>query len=387
MTGDEPVSNLLDILARSVEKAKAAHEQVEREPGADAFIRIQLPTLPKESAHETDEHTARVRGLFPRLDWRDLWAQPDEDEYWHRPLLPARRNVVIYSPPKVGKSLLVLELAVALSRGLFWLGYQIERRYRVLYVDLENDPRGDIRTRLQDMGYEPDDLDHLDYLSFPTFAVLDSEQGGIELTETAKVYGADVVIIDTVSRTVAGEENANDTWNKFYRHTGMRLKQLGIALIRLDHTGKDITKGMRGGSAKGTDPDAIWFLSQVGTNRYRLELTFHRLPITPATLTITRHTDPMLRHTTTVSSLLTGDHDKVADLARLLDQLDVPADAGRDTIRDRLKLHGVKARNDVLADVARYRKARKTVRDSRPGTELSPDAGTAGDSREGKDPK
>jgi hypothetical protein len=56
------------------------------------------------------------------------------------------------------------------------------------------------------------------------------------------------VVIDTVSRAIDGEENSNDTW----------LNQLGIAMIRLDHSGKDETKGMRGGSAKSGDVDAVW---------------------------------------------------------------------------------------------------------------------------------
>jgi 5S rRNA maturation endonuclease (ribonuclease M5) len=108
-----------------------------------------------------------VKERFPRLDWHALWADQAEQEYVHNPLLPARRLVAIYSAPKIGKSLLMLEMAVTLSRGEQFLGHTPSKRYRVLYVDYENDPLGDIRTRLQDMEYGPDDLDYLDYLSFP----------------------------------------------------------------------------------------------------------------------------------------------------------------------------------------------------------------------------
>ena len=34
-------------------------------------------------------------------------------------------------------------------------------------------------------------------------------------------------------------------------------------MVRLDHTGKDQTKGQRGGSAKYGDVDAVWKLTEV----------------------------------------------------------------------------------------------------------------------------
>ena len=200
--------------------------------------------------------------------------------------------MVIYSPPKVGKSLLLLDLAVTISCGQEFLGSLPTRRYRVLYVDFENDPRGDVRTRLQAMGYAPDHLDHLDYLSFPTMAGFDTDRGSIELLAAVAAYGSEVVIIDTVSRAIDGEENSNDTWLNLYRRTGLKLKQAGVATIRLDHTGKDEAKGTRGGSAKSGDVDAIWRLTKITENRLRLECTESRMHLAAKSLLINRHTLP-----------------------------------------------------------------------------------------------
>ena len=65
---------------------------------------------------------------------------------------------------------------------------------------------------------------------------------------------------------MGGEENDNDTWLNLYKHTGLALKQAQVAMIRLDHTGKDETKGQRGGSAKAGDVDAIWKLTESRTS-------------------------------------------------------------------------------------------------------------------------
>jgi len=136
--------------------------------GNDAadHIAAELGLADFEPADIEDEN-ARVRRLLPRINWHALWADHAEEEWILYPLVPVRRLVALYSPPKIGKSLISLEVAVGISRGETVLGYTPSKRWRVLYVDFENDPRGDIRERLQAMGCGPDDLDHLDYLSFP----------------------------------------------------------------------------------------------------------------------------------------------------------------------------------------------------------------------------
>lgn len=293
----------------------------------------------------------------PRLDWRALWADDDPDEFILEPILPARRAVTIYSAPKVGKSLLVLEIAVALSRGERVLGNIPDRPHRVLYVDHENDPRGDIRTRLEAMGYGPDDLEQLCYLSFPVMQALDSVAGGEELMRAVEHYRCDVVVIDTVSRAVAGEENENTTWLAFYRHTGLRLKQAGISMIRLDHSGKDASRGQRGGSAKSGDVDAVWHLTTVASGTLQLELEASRLPISEQTITLHRETEPRLHHRVDPRAHAAAFDARVADAIRRLDDLALPADIGRDAARDALKEAGHKVGTTALAEAVRRRKS------------------------------
>jgi hypothetical protein len=266
------------------------------------------PTAPNVASPTSDAPSKPsladlVRERLPLIDWFTLWAADSAEEWIVEPLLPARRMIAIYSPPKVGKSLLLLEMAVAISRGTQVLGHTIDRPRRVLYVDFENDPEGDIRPRLVNMGVEPFDLENLCYLSYPSISKLDTEQGAAELVAAVQTYGCEVVVIDTVSRAIGGEENENDTWLKFYRHTGLEMKRLGVAVIRLDHTGKDETKGQRGGSAKSGDVDAVWRMARLTDGNdgqaetFRLVCEANRFPIEPGQklLTFTRMESP-LRH-------------------------------------------------------------------------------------------
>lgn len=240
---------------------------------------------------------------YRAVDWFELWDREDEEDWIVEPLIAARRLHALFSPPKMGKSLLLLELAVAVARGVPFIGAPTERadatgldRGRVvLYVDHENDLTGDIRPRLKAMGVAPDMLDNLKYLSFPSMPFLDTVMGGIVLLAIVKHYGAELVVIDTISRAVGGEENDNDTWLAFYRNTGRALKAEGVACVRLDHTGKDHTKGMRGGSAKYGDVDVVWSMTMPSENIVRLECTANRLPVSVKMIDLTRERNP-LRH-------------------------------------------------------------------------------------------
>lgn len=297
-----------------------------------------------------------VHDRLPVVDWFKAWEGPSEVEWIVEPLLPARRLVAVYSAPKVGKSLLMLELAYHVSRGTSVLGVTPARAYSVLYVDFENDLHGDIVPRLTGMGADPTQLDRLFYLSLPTLAGLDSEKGARELMAAVGVYGAELVVIDTVSRSVDGEENENDTWLKFYRQTGLRLKQAGVAMVRLDHTGKDETKGQRGGSAKGGDVDAVWRLSKIAEDNFRLICDMNRFPIPAAdkVLTLVRRENP-LRHV--IDAAASRETILEAVIVACADA-DLPVTAGWAKVRDVAAAAGIKAGQDRCIEVQKRRKAR-----------------------------
>ena len=310
-----------------------------------------------DAPDEEEDLSAVIRRRFPILDWCELWEAEDEEEWIVEPILPARRLVALFSAPKVGKSLLMLEVAVGIARGQPVLGVTPDRPRRVLYVDFENDPRGDVRTRLQDMGCEPAMLANLCYLSYPTIAKLDTAAGSAELMAVVAEYDCEVVVIDTISRAVAGEENENDTWLAFYRHTGLALKQRGIACIRLDHTGKDHEKGMRGGSAKYGDVDAVWKLAALSEDTFLLECTDNRMPVPHRTLTLIREAFPLAHR-------VMGTHwaDVLDAQARQVDEdlerLGVPSQASVRECGKRLREAGLSVRTTVITKAVRARKAR-----------------------------
>jgi hypothetical protein len=272
-----------------------------------------------------------VNGEIPNnwgqaLDWTELLSGELPDPEWLvEPLLEEGHQIAIYSQPKTGKSLLMLDVVAGLAAGKPVLGNPAREPISIVYVDQENGRR-DIREHLTNMGYTDKDLVNLHYYSFPSLAMLDTEEGGKQLYAVASYHRAKLVVLDTLSRVVEGRENENDTYHNLYRNTGVRLKADGIAVIRLDHAGKDDDKGMRGASAKASDVDSVWWLSTVGTDQLVLTRTHQRMAHGNSRIPITRADNP-LRHE--VEDWLDQQlKDPVDDIVRQLDFDEVDVDMG-----------------------------------------------------------
>ena len=332
-------------------------------PGADA----EPPTSPSLAL-------VSKRATMAPIDWATFWAEDPKVEDWLVPgLLPRGRQVAIYSPAKTGKSLLALDLAAALATGRPVLGHA-RPPCSVLYLDLEMGP-DDLRERLEDLGYgREDDLARLAYYSLPDLPPLDSSQGGEALEAHVSAHGpVSLVVVDTMARVVQGDENDSGTYRDFYKHSGLRLKRLGVALLRLDHSGKDAAKGQRGSSAKADDLDVVFRLGLV-EDSVVLTRTHTRLPWVPAEVVLRRETDP-LRHVTATTS----QPDAARETALLLDGLGVPLDSTVSAALAALKAAGKGRRKQAVVSALRLRRGSRESGNRASGTSRRNTSGTASD--------
>lgn len=288
------------------------------------------------------------------INWNDFWAEDTTDEEWLVDQVFAKgRGHALYAQAKQGKSLFVLHAAARLATT--------NPHVDVIYLDYEM-TRSDVRDRLEDMGYGPtNDLSRLHYALLPAIPPLDTLEGANALLElVAGVQRPDCdlfIVIDTTGRAVIGEENSNDTIRGFYRWTGSALKRLQVTWVRLDHAGKDATKGQRGGSAKNDDVDVVWKLQAGDNGAITLHREAARMSWVTDKVTFTRHDAP-LRYTPGPEMWPAG----TKDIADQLDQLGLPPDISRNKAREAINQAGVKASNDVLGAAVRWRasQARRT---------------------------
>ncbi len=238
-------------------------------PSLDVWDIFERPAVASEPDGDpaNPEPGAKLR-LGSPLDWAEAFsADEDTENRWLiEPLIAIGRSHALFAPAKVGKSLLMLAACAALASGRPFLDMPAHDPVPVLYADYEM-TRDDVVERLRDFGYGPEDLALLHYFLLPSGNGLDTLQGGAELVHDARLLDARLVVVDTTARAVAGAEDLSDTLRAFARFTGNPLKRCGIAVSRLDHAGKDVSKGQRGTSAKNDDVDVVWKLTVVESDK------------------------------------------------------------------------------------------------------------------------
>jgi len=304
-------------------------------------------TAPGTSA--AGETQAFVGGPF--IDWSRFWDRDhDQAEWVFEDVLARGRGHALYATHKEGKSLFMLYIVAKMATG--------NAPIVVIYLDYEMG-QDDVYDRLESMGYGHDsDLSRLQYALLPSLPPLDTVAGATELTEIVdRVHDEwpdhhTVVVIDTISRAVSGEENSSDTFRDFYACTGIELKRRGITWARLDHGGKDPTKGQRGASGKGDDVDLVWKLART-ENGVCLHRELSRMHWVPEKVTFGLTEEP-LKYRRLTDDWPAG----TDDTANLLDRFELPLDASVRGAQAVLKAAGEGRRQMVIRAALRWRRER-----------------------------
>lgn len=294
----------------------------------------------------TNGHRA-PEGIF--VDWAAFWQRDrSEADYLLDEVIVRGRGHAIYAPHKAGKSLFTL-----------WACTQIIKNNQatvVIYLDYEM-TEDDLQERLEDMGYGADsDLDRLRYWLLPTLPPLNSAHGSEELLAIVTAVAHEhpdhhiVVIIDTTSRAVSGEENDSGPYRDFYRLTGLRLKQMGVTWARLDHEGKDPTREQRGSSAKGDDIDVAWRVSP-DDDGITLVRKLSRLSWVPERVKYHIAQDP-LRYVRVGESFPAG----TKEVAELMDRHGIDVDLSGNAAQTALREAGCPRRRNLVQAAQKYRR-------------------------------
>lgn len=327
----------------------AFDERVERTLAGAGWADVYPGDSPPGDDHDRRSRLAALEGPQPAR-WADVWARSRGGVgYLAAPLLARGEIARVYSAAKVGKSLLAMEVAAALSTGRPVLGGPAGDPVRVVYVDQEN-REGDWADRMDAMGYGPDDLDDLILFDLQSWPPLDTAAGGKSLLERVAVADPALVILDTFGKFIEGPEDKADTMLAVYRHTLAPLRRDGRAVFLLDHAGKDIARGARGSSSKADDVDTVWRLTTRGRDRLTLQRTHSRQRHEVDTLYLRRVTAPLRHEVETVDERaeeLTG---LALDAIRLL----APAEGtSARQVGEALRKDGQKWRDETIREALR----------------------------------
>lgn len=229
----------------------------------DAFEELApLPVAEPEGAEEfqalpPDESappTSKMR--FPVVPAHQFAVQAAW-RYIIKGVLPMAALGVLFGESGSGKSFIMLDMCIAIARGLPWRGLRTTKG-RVVYLVAEG--AAGFRNRLiayalhHNLKLEDIPLDIID-----TTPNLLLKEDALDVCKSIIASGIrpSLVVIDTFAQAMAGaNENASDDMGKALAHCKGMHKALGAMIVLVHHSGKDASKGARGWSGLRAAADA-----------------------------------------------------------------------------------------------------------------------------------
>lgn len=197
-----------------------------------------------------EQRTEEREGVFTFLTLDQLEALPPPT-YIIADLLTETGLAVLYGDPGAGKSFVALDMALRLAYGMDWHG-RITRQTGVLYIAGEGHAGLGLRVKgwRREHGLEGVDAPFL-LLPEAVQMLEDGEVDRLLRTIDAARAGLDIhiglTVIDTVSRAITGaDENKQDAISKFVHSVSRVQRHVSGAAMGIHHTGKDVSRGMRG---------------------------------------------------------------------------------------------------------------------------------------------
>ena len=171
-------------------------------------------------------------------------------------VLPQAGLAVVYGASGSGKSFAVLDMGMAIARGMPWRGKKTKQG-RVAYIAAEGADgfRKRIAAYAQHQGV---DLSTVPMTVLNAAPNLLEKQDAVDVAKGVKASGgADVIIIDTLAQTTPGaNENAGEDMGKALGYCKRIHEVTGALVLLIHHSGKDATKGARGWSGVRAACDA-----------------------------------------------------------------------------------------------------------------------------------
>lgn len=221
----------------------------------------------EEWVAESEDDLPDAESLYDRMRKAEPLSQPiiGTEE---RGLLRRGHKMLVQGPSKAGKSMLLIELAIAMATGSDWLGYPCSRG-RVLYVNLEIDPPSlDCRFRkvaddVLTKGTAGDDwMRNVDVWNLRgKSSPMDVLAPRLIRRMAGKGYS--MVIIDPLYKVITGDENSASEMATFCNQFYKVAAQTGASVVYCHHHSKGFQGAKRaidrgsGSGVFGRDPDAI----------------------------------------------------------------------------------------------------------------------------------
>jgi AAA domain len=251
------------FVARGLDKVVAADELTDMAVacGLDNFDSVQATIADAfKTIDDTDSKIKFNGGQEPRLSlkaFKDI-AMSTVPSYLVKGVIPRTGIVIVWGPPKCGKSFWTFDLVMHVALGWPYRGRRVQQA-TVLYLALEGGHgfrnRVEAWRRRHLAGHRGDVPFYL--LDVPVDLVADRDK----LIEAVRAQLGDrslgAVIIDTLNRALIGDENKSEDMSRFIRAADLIRAVFGCVVIIIHHSGVAGTRPRGHTSLSGADDAQI----------------------------------------------------------------------------------------------------------------------------------
>jgi hypothetical protein len=223
-----------------------------------ARISLNAPASPEEFESLVDDLTKSEATDVPRYVFEPVhtFSSTKALPWIIKGVLPKAGLGVVYGASGSGKSFAVLDMGMAIARGIEWRGKRV-RQGRVAYIAAEGADGFRKRLAAYAMHHQVD-------LATVPMTVLNAapnlleKQDAVDVAKGVKASGgADLIVVDTFAQTTPGaNENAGEDVGKALGYCKRIHEVTGAMVLLIHHSGKDATKGARGWSGLRAAADA-----------------------------------------------------------------------------------------------------------------------------------
>jgi hypothetical protein len=170
-------------------------------------------------------------------------------------VIPAQAIVVVFGPPKGGKTFSVCDLALHAAHGLDWHGCAISRRMRVVY--LAGEGISGLKVRLKAWLEHHDNIEGQgEFRILPHALSLPDRVHW--LVEMLQQQPPDIVVIDTLNAYFGdGDENTTQDMTSWCNAVRYVRDNLGCSVVIIHHTGHGDSGRERGSSVLRASADVL----------------------------------------------------------------------------------------------------------------------------------
>lgn len=270
--------DFLDKNGLKVDKANRNPSRLSRIPGVtrNGVLQTLVDTnIGRLNWNEWVDFTEGINDQLPSYEFLDvpLANPPVVPPELIKGIVRVGHKMLISGSSKAGKSFLLMELAVALSEGTKWLGFQCKKS-KVLYINLEIDRPSFINRFIEiykAMKLKPKYSHDIAIWNLRGEAMPLDKLVPI-LVRRIKNQSFDAVIIDPIYKVITGDENNASQMGAFSNQFDKICKEAGVSAIYSHHHSKGaqgFKKAMDRVSGSGVfvrDPDAQLDMIQLETS-------------------------------------------------------------------------------------------------------------------------